>query len=324
MGEYGSISPSSGLPGATASATGASRAPPQQHDRAGRARQHRGLGVVDVGQRRRASRSRTSTANGLAPARLSCRSAPHRRRRSRPAGQVVAADPLDRHHRARGQRPLGGREGGIRSADRPACAGEPQQRPAVGAGDRLRVEAAVGRDRGTRRRTRSHMAKRGHGGRRPVVRQAADDGEPGPAVGAVDERVPVTPVGRVEQLGEAALAGGDVRRNRGGGSGAARPRRRYEAVRRHSGVSGDSRPGALIAPAAAGLHVSAAGGIRRSRAAAPAPRGRPRPNRCRRTRLSPSSVAIRWTNGRKPTPEPTPVTVILVRTGGRRRHASHC
>ncbi len=63
----------------------------------------------------------------------------------------------------------------------------------------------------------------GHGGVRAVVGQPGDDGEPGPAVGAGDEGVPVAPVGRVRQFGEAVGAGGHVRGDeRPGGAAAAR------------------------------------------------------------------------------------------------------
>ena len=50
-----------------------------------------------------------------------------------------------------------------------------------------------------------------------VVGQRGDDGEARAAVGAVDERVPVAPVGRVALLGRAVGAHRDV----GGGQGAA-------------------------------------------------------------------------------------------------------
>ena len=55
----------------------------------------------------------------------------------------------------------------------------------------------------------------GHGGVGPVVGDVAHDGEARPAVGAVDERVPVTPVGGVEQLAQAVGAGGRVGRDQG-------------------------------------------------------------------------------------------------------------
>ena len=57
----------------------------------------------------------------------------------------------------------------------------------------------------------------GHGGAGAVVGQRGDDGEARAAVGAVDEGVPVAPVGRVALFGGAFGAHGDV----GGGERAA-------------------------------------------------------------------------------------------------------
>ena len=53
----------------------------------------------------------------------------------------------------------------------------------------------------------------GHRRVRPVVGHRADDREARAALGAVHERVAVAPVGRVEQLAHALVAGGDVRRD---------------------------------------------------------------------------------------------------------------
>src|SRR5690606_6812365 len=135
------------------------------------------------------------------------------------AGQVVAADTLDRHHRALGQRPLGGadrRVGVVGVGHRLVAAAEPQPRPAVRAGDRLGVEPPVGGVVVLLGAPVAH-GEIGHGGGRPVVGQRLDDGEPGPAVGAGDERVPVPPVGGVEQFGHAVVADRDVGWDRGGG-----------------------------------------------------------------------------------------------------------
>src|SRR5690606_30479027 len=87
---------------------------------------------------------------------------------------------------------------------------------AVGAGDGLGVETAVG---GIVVFAGAALAHResGHGGTGPVVGQRGDDGEAGTAVGAVDERVPVPAVGGIAQFGLARGAEGDVR----GGEGAA-------------------------------------------------------------------------------------------------------
>ena len=45
-----------------------------------------------------------------------------------------------------------------------------------------------------------------HRRERPIVGDAFDDGEPRPAVGAIDEGVQVTPVGGIEQFAQAIRA----------------------------------------------------------------------------------------------------------------------
>src|ERR1017187_7971764 len=57
------------------------------------------------------------------------------------------------------------------------------------------------------------LAKLGHGGVGPVVRNLLDDGVARSAVGAIGEGVPIAAVGGVAQGGQAVRAGGDVRRN---------------------------------------------------------------------------------------------------------------
>ena len=111
-----------------------------------------------------------------------------------------------------------------------------QRGPAVGAGDRLGVEAAVGRV-GVLGPAGVAHGEAGHRRVRPVVRDAAHDREARAAVGAVQERVAVAAVGRVEQLGEAVVArrhvGGDER----GGPPAARGLDDLEAARRPRGAT---------------------------------------------------------------------------------------
>ena len=58
--------------------------------------------------------------------------------------------------------------------------------------------------------------KPGHGGGRTVVGQAADDGKPWPAVGAVEEGIAVPPALRVLHFFQAGSAGGQVGGNQGG------------------------------------------------------------------------------------------------------------
>ena len=127
-------------------------------------------------------------------------------------GQVVAAQALDGEDAAAAEEFGGGLERVL------ALAVQVQPGAAGRAADRLGVEAAVGGVVVLGRAPLAHGERR-HRGQRPVVGHVADDGEPGPAVGAVDERVLVAPVGRVGQLAQAVGAGGGV----GGHQGAAQP-----------------------------------------------------------------------------------------------------
>jgi hypothetical protein len=52
-----------------------------------------------------------------------------------------------------------------------------------------------------------------HGRLGPVIGNVLDDGEPGTAMGAIDERVAVSPVFRIEELSPARIAGGNIRRD---------------------------------------------------------------------------------------------------------------
>ena len=118
------------------------------------------------------------------------------------AGEVVAADPLDREHRSVAQQRhrLGERHR--------------EPRPAGGAAGRLGVEAAVARIVVLGAAVGAHREAR-HRRVRAVVRDGADDREARAAVRAVDERVAEAAVARVEQLSQAVVAGRDVGRNEG-------------------------------------------------------------------------------------------------------------
>ena len=123
------------------------------------------------------------------------------------AGQVVAAQALDRDDRAAAQQRRGGR-------DRVARVGARARRSARRAA-RTPGRRSAGRGSGgragprTRRRQAAHIAKPAMVVQRPVVGHAADDREARPAVGAVDERVAVAAVGRVD-----AARAGSRRRSR--------------------------------------------------------------------------------------------------------------
>src|SRR5262249_13789716 len=91
---------------------------------------------------------------------------------------------------------------------------EPKPGPAVGTGDRLGVEAPVGRILVLGATALAHLEAR-HRRVRTVVRNPLDHGEAGRALGAVDEWVPVATVIRVPQLPQALVAGGNVGRDHG-------------------------------------------------------------------------------------------------------------
>ena len=139
---------------------------------------------------------------------------PQRRRRglaARVHREVVSPQSLDRHHVPPGQQP-GRLRQGVPGQFVLLAVEQAQPRPARRAADRLGVEPAVRRIVVLRRAFRAH-GERGHGGQRPVVGHAGDDGEPGPTVGAVDERVAEPPVRRVRQLGQAVVTGRGVGRD---------------------------------------------------------------------------------------------------------------
>jgi len=74
------------------------------------------------------------------------------------------------------------------------------------------MEAPVARIVVLRLASRTHLEP-SHRGLWPVVGNAARDGEPRPAVGAVQKWIPVAPVGRVKQLAQAVWASRRIRWN---------------------------------------------------------------------------------------------------------------
>ena len=129
------------------------------------------------------------------------------------AGQVKSAQALDGHDFPGRQGVLGCRQGGVSGRHGPARRTlEPDVRSARRAGDGLGVEAPVGRILVLAPAVGAER-EAGHGRLRAVVGQANSDGEPGAAVGAVGEGIAVAAVGRVEQLGQAVIAHGHVRRH---------------------------------------------------------------------------------------------------------------
>ena len=116
------------------------------------------------------------------------------------AGEMPAAEPLDREDRA------------ALEAARPhrlAAERVVARRP----GNRWARRGSAGRsDPRTRAGTRG-TAGTCHGRVRPVVRDGAHDREPGPAFRAVDERIAVAAIGGIEQLAQAVVAGRDFGRD---------------------------------------------------------------------------------------------------------------
>jgi hypothetical protein len=93
---------------------------------------------------------------------------------------------------------------------------QPGARATVRTAVRLRVKAPVERVVVLRLAPVAHP-EAGHRGQRPVVGHCSHDREARPAVGAVDERVTVAAVARIEELGEAFLAGRHIGRDERGG-----------------------------------------------------------------------------------------------------------
>jgi hypothetical protein len=121
---------------------------------------------------------------------------------ARVAGEVIAADPLDRDDRSLAEEP-----NGLLERNRELW-------PAHGAAGRLGVEAAVA---GILVLAAALVAHReaDHRRIRAVVWKGAHDREAWAALRAVEERVAVAAVRRIEELAQAVVAGGDVRWHQG-------------------------------------------------------------------------------------------------------------
>jgi hypothetical protein len=199
-------------------------APANEHDRPlARAEQIPLLGL-ELGQR--VGRGREDGERLLLA--LLARAQPsHRLLVCRVAGEVVAAEALD------GDDPAGAeqRHGVLQRQREPRAAGRARVR--------LGVEAAVGGIPVLAETVRAHR-KAGHRRVRAVVRNGADDREPGSALRAVDERIAVPAVRGIEELAQAVVARRHVGRDqrRAAARGARRHREallstRRERLRRH-------------------------------------------------------------------------------------------
>ncbi len=185
----------------------------RQHDRPLRALEQASLGRAEHGQRTGGRDVASHHRERLCPPPLAVAQPADRDVVGRITGEVVAAETLDRHDAAGQDVGGGGQQGGVAGRDRSRggrrAIGEPGAAGRAGHG--LGVEPAIRGARvlgSARRAERERPHRRG----RPVVRQVIDDRRPRAAVRAVRERVPVAPVGGVEQLAQAVVAGGDVGR----------------------------------------------------------------------------------------------------------------
>ena len=132
------------------------------------------------------------------------------------ARKMESAEPLDRHDAVAGDELGAAGDDGVagftcsaheRFAPAPFLPGDVRSAGKAGIG--LRVKPAVERVGVLACTCRAH-GEGAHGGLHAVVGEAADDGEARAAVGAVDKRVMVPVVRRVEELAQAVIAGGDI------------------------------------------------------------------------------------------------------------------
>ncbi len=118
-------------------------------------------------------------------------------------------------------------------------------RPAFPAGVGLRVETAIPRIFVLGAAFAAHRKPR-HRRARAVVGDSAHDAESRPAIGAVNKRIEIAAVGRIEQFAQAIRASGHVGRNQGIGARAVAARQNFKApvrLARHlaNGDAGDLR-----------------------------------------------------------------------------------
>ena len=168
--------------------------------------------------RRAVSRSGAISANGLLLAVLARAQLRDRLLVVGAAGEVEAAEALDREDRPAAERRAAAASIGSRrrrrreiravAADQPGPG--PQSGQALGWAWKRRSAGSS-----YSARQRPHISKPSHRRQRAVVGHAADDREAGAAVGAVDERVAMAAVGRIEQLRQAVRAGRGVGRDQG-------------------------------------------------------------------------------------------------------------
>ena len=188
----------------------------EEEDRAGGRRKHGEVASIADGVAADHRRIARHQGEGLARPALPHPKGCDRLRIRRVAGELEAADPLDRNDLARTDQRhrFGDRVG--RGNGSTVRRGKRQPRAAFRAGDRLGVEAAVGRIGIIAGAVRAHRERR-HAGAGAVVRDGADDREARPAMGAVGEGVAVAAGRRIGDLGEAGGTGRGIGRDAGRG-----------------------------------------------------------------------------------------------------------
>ena len=290
----------------------------QQHDRPGRAGQQVGGRGVDLGQAPRRGQVRGHDRERLV---LAVLAGPQQRDgllAGGVGGQVIAAQSLHGEDPALPEQFGGPRQ---RLASQ-GVSGRVQQRqpgPAGRAAGRLRVEAAVSGVMVFGGALLAHRERR-HGRQRPVVGHIPDDGEPGAAVGAVDERVPEPPIGRIGKLAQAVRAGRGVRRDQGPAPPGGPVRTRRPRGASLAAMAKDADRLGVMALVVTRSILASGGASRSSRrrnsltAASGPSTSTNTPSRSLPTSpVRPSPVARVYTNGRKPTPWTTPSTRTAVR-----------
>ena len=191
----------------------------QEDDRRGRAAQQRLFFLGDRAETPDHLDVPCHQREGLAAPALAGAQEGHHLGHGRVAGQVKAADALDRddvapHQQGAGRIDVVVSGDGLVARRTAAQVLDPGPRAAGVAGDRLGVEAPVGRVLVLAPAVRAEREV-AHRGLAAVVGRGFDDGKARPAVGAVGEGIAVAPGEGIADFGQAVGAGRHVRGHRG-------------------------------------------------------------------------------------------------------------